>query len=49
MISIIAPVHNEKENLTEFNDRVLSVMQTIGEKYEVIYKFMTFYTISVAL
>lgn len=37
MISIIAPVYNEEENLTEFNQRIVSVLKSMDKKYEVIY------------
>src|SRR4051794_21525155 len=34
--SIIAPVKNEEELLTEFHRRVTAVMETLGEPFEII-------------
>ena len=36
MISIVTPVFNEEDTLTEFHKRLTMVMRTIGEPYEII-------------
>jgi len=36
MISIVTPVFNEEDTLTEFHKRLTIVMRTIGEPYEII-------------
>lgn len=37
MISVVIPLYNEEENVHELHSRVKSVMEPLGEKYEVIY------------
>jgi glycosyltransferase involved in cell wall biosynthesis len=34
--SIVVPLHNEQENVTDLYDRLKAVMETAGETFEIV-------------
>ncbi|HXA85349.1 MAG TPA: glycosyltransferase family 2 protein [Candidatus Dormibacteraeota bacterium] len=37
MFSVVVPIYNEEENITAFHAAVLTVMDTLNEKWEIVY------------